>query len=78
MINIAERNIPKDILSNFPFTPPPMYLPEAKYLSTLDNIDSVIMVSASIVTIISPLAILAPAFRILDKFLSLFFNVTQL
>ena len=68
IINIAERNIPKDILSNFPFTPPPMYLPVAKYLSTLDNIDSVIMVSASIVTIISPLAILAPAFRILDKF----------
>ncbi|CJF96395.1 Uncharacterised protein [Streptococcus pneumoniae] len=78
MINIAERNIPKDILSNFPFTPPPMYLSEVKYLSTLNNIDSVIIVSASIVTIISPLAIFAPAFRILDKFLSLFFNVTQL
>ncbi len=54
-----------------------MYLPEAKYLSTLDNKDSVIIVSASIVTIISPLAILTPAFRILDKFLSLFFNVIQ-
>ena len=67
-MKIAEKNIPKDILSNFPFTPPPMYLPEAKYLSTLDNKDSVIIVSASIVTIISPLAILTPAFRILDKF----------
>ena len=63
MINIAERNIPKDILSNLPFTPPPMYVPEAKYLSTLNNIDSVIMVSASIVTIISPLAILALHFE---------------
>ena len=53
-----------------------MYLPEAKYVSTLDNIDSVIMVSASIVTIISPLAIFAPAFRILDKFYH-YFNVIQ-
>jgi len=75
---LTRSHANKDILSKFPFTPPPMNWLDAKCFSTSVSMCSVIRVSASIVTRISPFANAAPAFLILDKFLSVFSNVTQL